>query len=276
MKRNIDKDTVDSFGEEWAFFDQSALGEEERLEVFSDYFAIFPWQLLPHESEGFDFGCGSGRWAFLVSDRVKLLHCFDASEKALYVARSNLSGKFNITYHLVHGDQIPLPDNSQDFGYSLGVLHHIPDTSAALRSCVLKLKPGAPFLVYLYYAFDNRSVTYRFIWRLSDTVRRFVCRLPEMQKRYITDALALTIYYPLARVSALLNMIEINSYPLPLSYYKHLSFYTMRTDARDRFGTDLEQRFTREQIVEMMIKAGLENIKFSDSRPYWCAVGIKK
>jgi 2-polyprenyl-3-methyl-5-hydroxy-6-metoxy-1,4-benzoquinol methylase len=32
----------------------------------------------------------------------------------------------------------------------LGVLHHIPDTAAAMRDCVRKLKLGAPFLFYLY------------------------------------------------------------------------------------------------------------------------------
>lgn len=276
MSRNIDKKTVEGFGEEWTYFDQSMLSVEERLRIFNDYFAIFPWDLLPEDPEGFDFGCGSGRWAFLVSEKVKRLHCLDASEKALNVAKKNLSERRNIIYHLISDENIPLPDNSQDFGYSLGVLHHVPDTSAMLRACVLKLKSGAPFLVYLYYAFDNRSVTYRFIWKLSDTVRRVVFRLPESIKRYVTDTLALTVYFPLARLSALLNLMRIKTDSLPLSYYKHSSFYTMRTDARDRFGTKLEQRFSQTKIAEMMSNAGLKNILFSDSRPYWCAVGIKK
>jgi hypothetical protein len=50
----------------------------------------------------------------------------------------------------------------------------------------------------------------------------------------------------------------------------------MRTDSRDRFGTPLEQRFTREEIYSMMISAGLTDIKFSDQAPYWCVVGFKK
>jgi len=49
----------------------------------------------------------------------------------------------------------------------------------------------------------------------------------------------------------------------------------MRTDARDRFGTPLEQRFTRKQIESMMQSAGLIDIKFSESAPYWCVVGLK-
>ena len=48
-----------------------------------------------------------------------------------------------------------------DFGYALGVLHHVPNTQEGLNSCIKLLKPGAPFLVYLYYSFDNRPNWYR-------------------------------------------------------------------------------------------------------------------
>ena len=61
----------------------------------------------------------------------------------------------------------------------------------------------------------------------------------------------------------------------PLSYYQDKSFYTMRTAALDRFGTALEQRFSRAQIEAMMRTAGLEDIIFSEAPPYWCAVGYR-
>ena len=50
----------------------------------------------------------------------------------------------------------------------------------------------------------------------------------------------------------------------------------MRTDALDRFGTRLEQRFTRKQVEMMMEAAGLEQIVFSDHSPFWCAVGRRR
>jgi hypothetical protein len=49
----------------------------------------------------------------------------------------------------------------------------------------------------------------------------------------------------------------------------------MRTDSRDRFGTPLEQRFTRAEIADMMGQAGLENVVFSKHEPFWHAVGTK-
>jgi hypothetical protein len=61
----------------------------------------------------------------------------------------------------------------------------------------------------------------------------------------------------------------------PLSYYRRCSFYTMRTDARDRFGTPLEQRFTRAQIRQMCTDAGLVDLRFSTRAQFWCVVGFK-
>ena len=168
-----------------------------------------------------------------------------------------------------------LPPSSQDFGYSLGVLHHVPDTAAAIRSCADLLKPGAPLLLYLYYAFDNRPRWFRMLWHLSNAARLLIRRLPPRLKQFVTDLIALTVYWPLSRFAALSEAAGLPVAALPLSYYRHCSFYTLRTDARDRFGTPLEQRFTRAQIRQMCIAAGLVDLRFSSREPYWCVVGFK-
>jgi hypothetical protein len=60
---------------------------------------------------------------------------------------------------------------------------------------------------------------------------------------------------------------------LPLSTYHNLSFFIIRNDALDRFGTALEQRFSKSQVETMMQDAGLENVTISPNMPYWHAVG---
>jgi len=275
VKRNLDTDTVSSFGDEWSRFDQSAIEGAEAEAIFAQYFAVFPWESLPEDAIGFDMGCGSGRWARLVAPKVGHLHCIDPSS-ALEVARRALADRPNVSFHAASVDNAPLPAASQDFGYSLGVLHHIPDTAAALRSCVALLKSGAPFLLYLYYAFDNRSPTFRFVWRCSDLLRRGIRRLPPRAKHAVTDILAAIVYLPLARLSLLAERLGFGVDNIPLSYYRDRSFYTMRTDSRDRFGTPLEQRFRREEIESMMLAAGLRDLRFADRAPYWCAVGFKR
>lgn len=273
---NVDPETVAGFGDEWTTFDQSALSRHELETVFQQYFAIFPWDALPPDAVGFDIGCGSGRWARGVAPRVKHLHCIDPSPAALRVAMQNLTSHDNCSFHVASVDAIPLADGTMDFGYALGVLHHVPDTGAGIRSCVAKLKPGAPLLLYIYYAFDNRPLWFRMVWKGSDALRRVISRGPYPVQYWTSFAIATGIYWPLARCWRVLEQLGVNVEPLPLSYYRHRSFYFMRTDARDRFGTSLERRFTAGQIRKMMAAAGLERIRFSPNPPYWCAVGYKR
>ncbi|MFL6244840.1 MAG: class I SAM-dependent methyltransferase [Thermoanaerobaculia bacterium] len=272
---NLDRRTVEDFGREWSRFDQSAVDERELRAAFEGYFRGFPWQELPANAVGFDLGCGSGRWARFVSERVGTLHCIDPSAEALSVARKNLSDRANCVFHQASVDEIPLPDGSADFGYSLGVLHHVPDTAAGLRACVAKLKTGAPFRLYLYYALENRPLWFRFLWRCSDLARRVTARLPAFVKTRLADVIAVTVYWPLSRLAGVLERLRMLPKSFPLSQYRHSGFYTLRTDALDRFGTRIEKRFTAEEIRGMMDAAGLERVTI-DGPPYWCAVGYKR
>jgi SAM-dependent methyltransferase len=272
---NVDRAVVESFGREWQTFDQAAVSEDELRRYFDSYFSIFPWEKLPQSAVGFDLGCGTGRWARFVASRVARLHCIDPSA-ALDVARRNLADFENVEFHQATVDVIPLPPSSMDFGYSLGVLHHIPDTAGGIAACVEKLKPGAPFLLYLYYDFENRPFWFRWTWRISDLARRLVSRLPYALRRLFAELAAAFLYWPLARLALLFEKMGLRVASLPLSAYRDRSFYQMRTDALDRFGTRREQRFRRSQIEQMMSAAGLGDIRFSEQPPFWCAVGFRK
>jgi SAM-dependent methyltransferase len=275
MDENIDIGTVAGFADEWTRFDQSHLTGEESKLLFEKYFRIFPWHLLPRDAVGFDAGCGTGRWAVHVAQRVGQLNCVDASADVISVARRNLSDLTNCLFHEASIGNMPLSEASMDFGYSLGVLHHMPDTAAGIRACVSKLKLGAPLLLYLYYALDNRPFWFRALWRITDLGRLLVSRCPHSLRYALSQAIAVAVYLPLARCWRLLESFGVNVSGFPLAFYRSQSFYTMRTDALDRFGTRLEQRFTAKQIEQMMISAGLERIRFSNETPYWCAVGYR-
>lgn len=273
---NLDHRTVEGFGDEWARFDQQGAPQDELDEVFAAYFQCFPWDALPPGATGFDAGCGSGRWAARVAPRIGHLHLVDASAVALEVARRNLGHLSNCTFHHASVDALPLPPGSMDFGYSLGVLHHVPDTQAGIAACVRALKPGAPLLLYLYYAFDNRPRWYRWVWRCSETVRRVVSRMPMGLRYAVSQIIAGSVYWPLARAAAAAGRLGLDARTWPLAFYADKSFYTMRTDALDRFGTRLEQRFDAVEIRRMMEAAGLEHIVFGDRAPFWCACGRRR
>lgn len=275
-KTNMDADVVRDFGSEWSRFDQSSLSAIDQAEMFEGYFHIFPWNSLPPGSIGADIGCGSGRWASLVAPRVGHLRLVEPSGDALAVARQNLSNAANVSFCQASVDSLPFEEGSLDFAYSLGVLHHVPDTAEAIHSIARILKAGAPFLIYLYYAFDQRPWWFRAVWRVSDMIRKFVSRMPIRLKNIVCEGIALLVYLPLARAALLLERFGVLPDSWPLTYYRNREYYVMRTDALDRFGTRLEQRFSRQEIKTMLRSAGFTDIRFSDTQPFWCAVGVKK
>ena len=274
-RHNLDRPTVDDFGREWQRFDQRSVSSAEVRRRFGEYFALFPWDSLRSNAVGFDAGCGSGRWAALVAPRVGRLHCIDASADALSVAQKSLSGLSNVEFHAAPLEAMPLPDDSMDFGYSLGVLHHLPDPAAGLAVCVRKLKRGAPMLVYIYYAFENRPAWFRLLWRASDLLRHALSKAPFRLKSAVAELLAACVYWPLARGAWLFERLGGNVADWPLSAYRGRSYYAMRTDALDRFGTRLEHRMTQAEIRVLMENAGLGEVRFSDGVPFWCATGRK-
>ncbi len=273
---NRDDRVIQGFGEEWSRFQQQALSTAEHAAIFEDYFSIFPWEELPPQASGADIGCGSGRWAAVVAPKVGRLVCIDASADALAVARRNLAGCGNVIFHQADVGELPLAEGELDFVYSLGVLHHVPDTARAIANVARVLKPGGYFLVYLYYAFDNRPLWFRLLWRVSDGLRRAISRLPSFLRFSVCDLIAALVYWPLARMAAILGTLGVRPGNFPLWYYRDKSFYVMRTDALDRFGTRLEQRFTRHQIATMLEEAGFSHIRFSPKAPFWCAVACKR
>jgi SAM-dependent methyltransferase len=274
-----DAATVRGFGREWSTFDQSALDDADLRLSFDEYLALFPWSDLPAGAQGVDIGCGAGRWARFVAPRVGHLLCVDASEEAVAVARRLLADMPNVEVRHGVAGALDVSPASLDFAYSLGVLHHTPNPETALRDCVAILKPGAPFLLYLYYAFDNRPRWYRWLWWVTDRVRRVISSLPFRPRYWATQVIATLVYWPLARAAkAAQNMgapdraVEL----MPLSFYRHKPYYVLRNDALDRFGTKVEHRFSRAEMQRLMERSGLTQIEFRNHPPYWVAVGRRQ
>lgn len=265
---SLDERTVAGFGLEWSTYDQTDRDPESLVRTFDRYFAAFPFGDLPENALGLDVGCGSGRWAELVEKQGHNLIGLDASPDALGVAQRRLRPG-----SLVNGSavEIPLVDDSVDFAFSLGVLHHLPATEAALAEIRRVLRPGAPFLVYLYYAFDNRPAWYRLLWKASDVIRQSIARLPDRLRLRVTSLVGVAVYWPLSRLAKVLERLGLPVDRIPLSAYRDQPLYVLKTDALDRFGTRLEKRYSRAEIESMLVRAGFSDITFNPDWPFWCA-----
>ena len=267
---------ANDFGIEWSIFDHQKISKEELRKIWDDYFYIFPWTILPPDGGvGVDIGCGSGRWAQFVAPRVKKLYLLDPSSKAIDVAKRNLRLVENTHFINLGVEELPFDDESLDFAYSLGVLHHVQDINGALSIIHKKLKKGAPFLMYVYYSMDNKPEWYRCTWKISDYVRRRMVMLPYATRYALSQIIAVLVYIPLIFIGKILLKLGVDVANWPLSYYVDKKFYTIRNDALDRFGTQLENRYGKEEIEAMLGSHGFTNIRFSEREPYWCSICIK-
>ena len=276
IAQHSDLNVVKNFGEEWSRFNQRNLSVSEKQSIFNDYFLLFPWGDIHEESIGADIGCGSGRWASLVAGRVNTLVCVDASDSALSVAKNELRTFSNIAYINAEVGALPFQDSSLDYAYSLGVLHHVPDTQNAIKDIARVLKSNGIFLAYFYYRFDNRPNWFKGLWRISNLFRLIISRLHSSIRFQVCDLIAIAIYWPLAKIAGVLNRYNCMPEAFPLAFYKDKSLYVMRTDALDRFGTTLEKRFDRDEISLMLESSGFTKICFSKTEPFWCVVARKR
>jgi len=271
---NIDKQVVKAFGEEWNKFHN--FSKATIAKICAEYFDIVDETIINKNTYMIDIGCGSGRWSEYFLDKVGFVEAVDPSE-AIFAANSLLANAQNVRLTRASVNTIPWADETFDFGMSVGVLHHIPDTKKALIDCVKKIKKGGWFYVYLYYKLDNRGFLFKSLFALSDLIRRIVSKMPSKLKKITCDILAVIAYMPFVLLAKLFFAMGAKKFAasIPLSAYANKDFYIIRNDALDRFGTKLEQRFTKKEIQLMMEEAGLTDIRFGENNAFWHAIGRK-
>lgn len=271
--KNRDDDVISHFGGEWKAFNYLASDQlEEVREQFVAYVSPLPAHLLSRGNLTIaDFGAGSGRWAHFLLEHASQLWLVEPGKESFEILRQRFGNneKVHLLNETVSVNHVP--DDFLDLAVSLGVLHHLPDTGLGINDIFKKIKPGGYFLCYLYYSLENKPALYRFIWSITNGFRIGISRMPYRMRRIICEVIAAVVYLPLAKLSWAVEKVGLSSKDLPLHHYKDMNFYVMRNDAYDRFGTSLEQRFTKKEITQMIENAGfdVESLHFSDSEPFW-------
>jgi SAM-dependent methyltransferase len=140
-----------SFGFQWNRFAKTQLDSANGTTLSRDAFVQKTgWPL--DELRGkrvLDAGCGMGRFAEVCADAGADVHAIDLST-AVEAAERNLRGRASLRFYQADIMNLPFANESFDAIYSIGVLHHTPDTRAAfLRLCRL-LRPGGRIAIWVY------------------------------------------------------------------------------------------------------------------------------
>ena len=277
---NIDDEVVDHFGREWAKYNYlNGIASEALDKQFMAYTSPINLEEFDSKSStAADFGAGSGRWAERLSPFFYKVYALDPSAAAVQVMNEKFSrdSKVQVLHEDVERNSIS--ENSLDLAISLGVLHHIPDTSQAILDVGKKIKSGGVFLCYLYYKVEDKPLYYRAIFRIVNVVRYSISRMPHTMRMFIAKLIAFSVYLPLARYSRFNLNKGRDVSNIPLHHYASMPFVMLENDALDRFGTRLEQRFNKAEIEEMLASANFEitTLKFSVDEPFWTFAVRKK
>lgn len=271
---NIDPIVVQGFGDEWLKFKDFTSEDIQAISVM--YFDIINESIINKSTYALDIGCGTGRFTKYLSGKAGFIEAIDPSN-AVFAADHLLGDLDNVRITKASAETIPFADETFDFAMSIGVLHHIPDTQKAMIDCVKKVKKGGHFYVYLYHNLESRSSLFQGVFKMSEGIRKVVSKMPGRMKKICCDVLALTTYMPFILTGRLIKAAGMKKLAsrIPLNDYQDKSFFIIRNDALDKYGTTLEQRFSKAEVITLMKKSGLDNIIVSPGSPYYHAVGKK-
>jgi len=99
-----------------------------------------------------DVGCGQGLITSLIAKKCKRVIGLDLSQESLKQAQKGLKeiGVTNAEFILGDAENLPFADNTFDTIYSIGVLHHTPNTQKGINEIHRVLKKNGKTIIMLY------------------------------------------------------------------------------------------------------------------------------
>jgi len=251
---------VESFSREWTLFHKTQLdsisGTNESLKAFATKTGFNLADM--NNKLVLDAGCGSGRYMETSLNQGAEVVGIDSS-LAVDASYANLGGHSKA--HIVQADinKLPFADETFDYIFSLGVLHHTPNTRVAF-SCLPKLlKPKGQIAVWIYSAEGNAQKVYNLV---SNIYRVFTTKLSFNAAFSVAKMLACV--YPLKRVLVVGRVVALL---LPSSDHPDKEWRVL--DNFDWYTARYQWKHTYREVERWFEECGLEYRKLPIHVSVW-------
>ena len=178
---------------------------------------------------------------------------------------------------VLQGDvaRLPFADDTFDFIYSYGVLHHLPSPLDGLRELVRVLKPGAQVALYLYEDFRERPRLWRWLLDSANACRDVTTTLPPALLYRLCQVGSPVAYAAFTVPYRVLSRIPAaRSFSAAIPYRHGTGPFSLVGDLYDRFSAPIERRYTREAALAFVRDGGLEEVRIVNDRG-WMIAGRK-
>ena len=143
-------------GEEQYFLDLEA-------QRYRSHRHLLPWITSMEKGRSvLEIGCGVGLDTFTMTKHGLNITAVDLTYVAIQTAIKRFRRhKLMALFTVADACHLPFTDNSFDYVYSFGVLHHVADTEQSLREVFRVLKPGGEAKIMLYNRRSLNEIVHR-------------------------------------------------------------------------------------------------------------------
>jgi len=244
--------TARSFAYEWEKIYKENDYEQNN---FLHFISPFVKQRDLKNKEVIDIGCGSGRFtkqAALLGAKVAFGTDLGESVGVAFKLTKDLE---NIC--IVQADIYHMPfKNRFDLGYSIGVLHHLPQPEDGFRQLRSIIKPKGRLLIWVYSRRNNARALYFY-----EPLRSVLKNIPKpvLFRLCYVPALVVHGFNGLTHLFNLLGAKNIAK-KIPFYYYANFPFNMKLNDAFDVLATPKSNYYYKEDIEAWYARAILKNV----------------
>jgi len=196
---------VRSFGRQWNRYEVQHVDEDEA--TFQAKTGVTLSELQGRRV--LDAGCGGGRYSFVAGSHGAHVVGVDLSS-AVDKARRLCADLAHVDILQANLMDLPLKPGSFDLAFSIGVLHHTPDTRQATESVARMVRPGGRLSIWVY----RRNTPLQ--EAINSTLRGITTRLSAPTLEGLSRAGAVLGAIPLVR-STLNKLVSFSNHPCPVN-----------------------------------------------------------